>query len=432
MTEHSTTQVFSRPPIAVVVQQHAEESAVLRHVRSVLVRAPHVKLHHLRRLDDRIAAHLDGLAVAGTYGTQCCAAGLASPGAGEVFACTVRAIEERDSRALDRLLAVTAELPDVKRGLLSAFGWVSARQLQGIARALLGAPDALRREVGLAACRLHRADPGPVLAAALRDADPSVRRGALRAAAELGRTDLLEHALVMLAGEDEDLVFRAACSACLLGDRDASLRVLALFAQRKGERSWQAVSLLLLAGEFGQARQLVRDMAREAPASLEHKRRLVQACGLLGDVQFVPWLIDLMTEDTLARVAGESFSLITGADLAALDLERKTAPEGVQNGPNDDPEDSDVALDEDESLPWPDRDLVQKWWQAHAGDLPAERRVFMGAVPGAEHCAKVLREGFQRQRAVAVQHLCLARPGTPMFPIAAPAWRQQRQLAPGN
>ncbi len=59
----------SRPPIPFVVQQHAEESVILRNVRSVLVRAPHVKLHDLRRLDARIAAHLDGLAVAGEFGT---------------------------------------------------------------------------------------------------------------------------------------------------------------------------------------------------------------------------------------------------------------------------------------------------------------------------------------------------------------------------
>lgn len=44
-----------RPHVLSVVQQHAEESAVLRNVRSVLVAAPHVKLRHLRRLDDRLA-----------------------------------------------------------------------------------------------------------------------------------------------------------------------------------------------------------------------------------------------------------------------------------------------------------------------------------------------------------------------------------------
>src|SRR5437868_1211049 len=97
------TSLLERPPIPVVVQQHAEESAMLRHVRSALVRAPHVRLLHMRRLDDRIAAHLDGLAVAGPYGTKLCTAALERPGAGEVFAVAVRAIDERDDAALDRL-----------------------------------------------------------------------------------------------------------------------------------------------------------------------------------------------------------------------------------------------------------------------------------------------------------------------------------------
>ena len=91
-------------PILAVVRQHAEESANLRNMRSGLVTAPHVKLHHLRRLDDRIAAHLDGLAVAGEFGWKLCEAALENPGVGEVFAATVRAIEDKNLLALDKLL----------------------------------------------------------------------------------------------------------------------------------------------------------------------------------------------------------------------------------------------------------------------------------------------------------------------------------------
>ena len=149
---------------------------------------------------------------------------------------------------------------------------------------------------------------------------------------------------------------------------------------------------------------------------------------MLGDVHFVPWLVELMDDDRLARLAGESFSLITGADLAALDLERKP-PQNFESGPNDDPEDDNVALDEDEGLPWPDRDLVHRWWSAHDGALPHDTRCFVGAPPSAEHCMRVLREGFQRQRIVAAQLLCLLAPGTSLFAVCAPAWRQQRQLA---
>ena len=58
---------LARPAVPVVVMQHVEEAAHLRHVRSVLVRGPYVWLLHLRRLDERIAVHLDGISVAGAY-----------------------------------------------------------------------------------------------------------------------------------------------------------------------------------------------------------------------------------------------------------------------------------------------------------------------------------------------------------------------------
>ncbi len=140
---------LSRPPIPVVVQQHAEESAILRNVRSVLVRAPHVKLLHLRRLDDRIAAHLDGLAVAGEFGTKLCLAALETPGVGEVFAVAVRAIEDKDTQGLARLLAIAQALPEGERGLISAFGWVSASLLQGTIKALLSADDPYGRRLAM-------------------------------------------------------------------------------------------------------------------------------------------------------------------------------------------------------------------------------------------------------------------------------------------
>jgi len=134
-----------------------------------------------------------------------------------------------------------------------------------------------------------------------------------------------------------------------------------------------------------------------------------------------------MDEPALARLAGESFSLITGLDLAYLDLERNP-PEGVDFGPNDDPEDDNVAMDEDDSLPWPDPARIAAWWQAHGNSFVAGGRYFMGEPPSTAHALKVLREGFQRQRSAAALYLCLLQPGTALFNTAAPAWRQQRLL----
>ena len=50
---------------SVVLDQHAEEAAFLALLRDYAVRAPHYDLEELAELDQRIEAHLDGLAIAG-------------------------------------------------------------------------------------------------------------------------------------------------------------------------------------------------------------------------------------------------------------------------------------------------------------------------------------------------------------------------------
>ncbi len=400
---------------------------MLRHVRSVLVRAPHVGLRQLRRLDDRLAAHLDGLMVAGPFGAECAAAGLARAGAGEVFAAAACAIEAQDEPTLDRLLALSAAMPDAARGLLSAFGWVSAPLLQGTVRRLLASPQPHWRALGLGACRLHRVDPGPVLATALADPAPPLRAEALRTAAALGRVDLLGPVLASLGDEDAAVARQAAHAACLLGDRTVALRWLESAALSEAHEDADSMLLLVLASRWERAAELVRTVAQRTS---EPQRIVIRACGWLGDTRLVPWLIELMAIDRFARLAGEAFSMITGADLAALGLERPR-PHGLQTGPSDNPEDDDVALDQDDDLPWPNAERVAQWWVTRSAQWPSGTRSFMGVVPGVRHCEQVLRDETQRQRAVAAWQRSLLQPGTLLFPIAAPAWRQQRLLAAG-
>jgi uncharacterized protein (TIGR02270 family) len=413
----------SREPIPSVVLQHTEESAILRQTRSVLVRAPHVKLHQLARIDERIAAHLDGLAVADEYGSELCEAALETPGAGEVFAAAVRAIEDKDKARLDKLFALAESLPDARRGLISAFGWVSAYSLKGIVAELLAAKEPIRREVGIAACVMHRLDPGSMLAGAIEDPDPRLRARALRAAGEIGRRDLIHACIRRLRDEDATARYYAGASALLLGDRDRSLGVLESLAGLPHPCRGYALGLWLKAVDVSSGHRLLRTFAQQP----ENQRLLITGIGIVGDAQLIPWLIGLMADDKVARLAGESFSMITGLDLAYLDLERRP-PEDFEAGPTEDPEDPDVEMDPDESLPWPDQARIQAWWDANLQGYRPGVRYFMGAPVTQAHCHQVLREGYQRQRRAAAEYLCLLAPGTPLFPTAAPAWRQNRWL----
>lgn len=427
---------FLHPHVAVIETQHAEDASHLRHVRSVLVRAPHVQLHRLQRLDDRIAAHLDGLAVAGDAGLKLCTEALASPSAGAVFALAVRSLESRDPALLQRLFAIAAAEPPAERGLLSAFGWVPAQALQGTIRALLTSANAAHQAVGLAACAMHRVDPREALVSALAATDERLRTRALRVAGEVGRVDLLPQVLTACGAEDEPPRFWAACSALLLGDRSATaLAALNTLAEEAGVWSDAAAELLLKAMDLDAARQHLRGWSERAkaagPVGAAARRRLIRRCGVLGDAFFIPWLIGQMEDFTVSRLAGEAFTRITGADLAALDLERKPpdgATDGLFGGPTERPDDDNVALDEDESLSWPDPERVQGWWQANQAHFPAGQRFFIGAPPSPAQSLKVLRDGTQRQRIAAAQWASLLEPGTKLFPTAAPAWRQQRWL----
>jgi uncharacterized protein (TIGR02270 family) len=416
-------QDVARSPIPTVVSQHVEDAAAIRSTRTHLVSAPHVKLLHLGRWDERLAAHLDGVAVAGDFGARLAEAALESAGVGEVFVAAVNAIQTGNSAGLDKLFSLVEAIPDARKGLTSAFGWVSAETLKGTARALLDAAAPFRKRVGIAACAMHRVDPGAALNAAIASRDAALRARALRCAGEVGRRDLLPTCVDYTQDEDPTCAFWAAWSAMLLGDRSAVgfSRQLVFVPGPHQECARQLVSKVL---NNEDARAVLKALAPQ----VANPRILIEGTGTAGDPFYVPWLIKQMADEKVARLAGESFSLITGIDLAYLDLERKP-PEGVDFGPTDNPEDENVAMDPDDGLPWPDPDKIQKWWDANTNRFQAGVRYFMGEPVNVENCKRVLREGYQRQRIAAALHLSLLQPGTPLFPTSAPAWRQQRWLS---
>ena len=218
--------------------------------------------------------------------------------------------------------------------------------------------------------------------------------------------------------------FWVAWAAVLLGDRLGSLDILYAVAGKPGPERARAFQLALQAGTVQNAHNWLATLNKD-PGNL---RWLIRGAGLIGDPKYVPWLIEQMNELKTTRLAGESFSFITGLDLAWLDLEVKP-PENFESGPNDDPNDPNVDMDEDDGLPWPDVTKIKAWWHANAQNFKPGTRYFMGEPLNRDNCLRVLKDGFQRQRIAAAYYLSLLNPGTPLFEWRAPAWRQQRQLA---
>jgi uncharacterized protein (TIGR02270 family) len=408
-----------------IVEQHCEETAFLLVQRWSLLAGPAVGIRALGRLDERLAAHLDGLRVAGKFGRQVAGQTASVPGAAgpDLFAAAVLALEAGDLPGFTALSG-TAPVPAyTQRGLVAALGWVSANALRGIGSALLDDPLPLNKAFGLYACSLHRVDPGKRLETALASADAALRACALHCAGEAGRPGRLRACRAALTDSDAGCRHAAARSAILLGDRTTSVDALAELAIRPGGIPQLCLDVLVKRMETGAVHALLKNLTGQ-PSSV---RLVVRGAGLCGDPRYIPWLIETSTVSPLARLAGEAFCNVTGANLEEGHLNRPP-PRHFSSGPTDNPADDDVAMDEDDGLPWPDPGKLQAWWKVNQGRFRPGVRYFMGAPPTVEHCTKVLREGYQRQRAAAAEYLCLLTPGTPLFPTSAPAWRQQRWL----
>lgn len=414
------------PVVDAVISQHAEDAAMLWILRRVALKSPRCNLADLAKLDSRVEAHLDGLRIAGDEGWRFCETQLAAHGAGEAFAAGVIACEAANAERVNQVLSVVKQKPAAGEGLVSALGWLSFGQAQTHIQDLLRSDHPVQQRAGIAAAAIHRRHPGEALARFIRSENPAVRARALQAVGELGDANLRAAVESALRDPEAGCRFAAAWSGALLGI-PAAVPALRELAESGSPRAGVAAMLALRRMDLATAQAWQKWLGGDA----KQIRLAVLAAGVIGDPGFVPWLISLMGRLPLARLAGESFTLITGVDLAYRDLERKPPP-AFDAGPTEDPQDENVDLDPDDNLPWPEPALVQKWWDKSRGQFPAGARCLLGKPMSVEWLKTVLRHGRQRQRAAAALELAIRQPGQTLFNLAAPGFRQQQILGNGE
>src|SRR6185312_2880647 len=210
--------------------------------------------------------------------------------------------------------------------------------------------------------------------------------------------------------------FWAAWSATLLGDPRGFAPLWKFISGKASRRTARALGVLLRALPPAQAQDWLKMLGRDP----ERRRAAITGVGVYGDPTYASWLIQQMADQKFARLAGEAFAMMTGVDLAYLDLDRRS-PEGVETGPNDDP------ADPDNWLPWPDSERVGKWWAGQRGGYAPGTRYLLGKPITPESLTEILRTGRQRQRAAAALELTI-RTGTMLFETRARGQLQQQRL----
>lgn len=409
--------------IASIVEQHATELAFLWSQRARLAVAPNCRLRELAAVDERLRAHLSGLIAAGTTGRTIASKILTLEDGGDHFALAALALATGHKAELHRVLAASeAGSKDHQRAVIGAFGWTAPTLLREVVAELFASRSVFHRTIALASCAAHAVDPGQALVSALQVSSLCAR--AAQVAAIIGRVDLLPRvvqALDTMEGNEDSL--RLALGALLLGERNLGRARLFRLAMVPSEFQRRALVPALTAADIEMGNQVLKRLRGVGVA----EEVVIEGAGYVGDPRYVPWLIGQMENPRLARRAGFAVSLITGVDLVAAELARALTT--IEELPDEDSSDEEVAMGDDEALPWPDKEKVTVWWKQRHRMYAEGNRHLCGAPVTAHQCREVLLMGFQPQRAVAALHLKVADPTRRLFEYRAPAWRQQRWLA---
>jgi uncharacterized protein (TIGR02270 family) len=286
----------------------------------------------------------------------------------------------------------------------------------------LGDTKAMR--IGLIGFAVHRQDPGPILADAIKGSEPRLRARALKAAGELGRANLISLLLDLLSDKDEACKYYAAWSVARLGQQnDRVINALKEIALGLGNYCEQATDMVMRVLDINSARIWYRDLLKNP----DRARSAVIGLGSLGVPDFMDDLFLLMEKEVISRVAGEAFSMITGADIDYEDLDGEE-PEGFEAGPSEKAEDENIEMDPDEDLPWPNPEMTKKWWLEHRNDFRPGVRYLRGKEINSGSLMDALIHGNQRQRYSAALEMAIREPLKPLFEIRAPGKRQSKLL----
>lgn len=386
-------------------EQHTDNASFLWVLRSHAVHQPHYTPGDIKELEQRIDTHLDALMLSIEQAWDCCLQALEFEEPGEAFTAAVIAFRSHDTKKIQQAVEAGLKNANTFKGFVSALGWLPSTLAHPWIKKFLSSKDINHKYLAIAACSIRREDPGTYLGKFLQredcQADAKLYARCLRLIGELRRQDLMPALNQAMSVDDPGVCFWANWSAILLGNKTA-VNNLKHFVFETGPYQHQAIQLAfrVLPVEHGRAwiAKLLEDKSQI--------RNVIKAIAALGDPHAVNWLIQQMNQPSIARIAAEAFTMITGIDLEQQQLS-KEKPENIQDDPSDDPADDNVAMDEDENLLWPDVRKVALIWQQYGNGFTVGERYFMGQKIKPEHLIERFDNANQRQRYAASIELTL-------------------------
>ena len=393
-----------------IYETHLDEAAFRWSQWEAALDAPDFILGEVAELEERFAAHLDGLILGGTpVARRLLEPALASEEPERIVTAALALLRGEEAPGPAAVLAAlpTAE-PSALAGLRRALELAPSAAIPTALPSLLEKEDALPALWVLVLDTLgtHGLATPALCTPLLSHPEPEVAAAALRAASRARLP--LEPASVHRALDSRAPVLRdAALLAGLMGGHAGAWAACRALVDSRASEARLPLLLLGLGGDEQDVKRLLARLDDE-----ELRADALWALGFSGRVAAADACVALMREAPVAALAGEAFSAITG-----LRIEGGHATEKEER--EEDDLDADLTLRPEDALPLPHAEQVAVWWKEARARLDPKQRHLAGQPFTPQVLLEALVSAPMRRRHALALELALRSRGALQVPTRA-------------
>lgn len=385
----TATTSLRRPVNRHILNQHAEEAAFCWLRRQEALWRPSYRCSHLKRLDQMLDAHLEGLGLAAQEALPILLENLQrwmTPD--EVFACTYTLLR-CDTADWSPLEQVLESRPAAAKAAAAALIWSSGPSSEACLQHWSGSTiPALRVASASAYAVLHANDSPDArnawLAKILVDPAAEVRACGLRRIGEWRLAPLADYLQKVFKEPDALSRFESAYSMAWLGMPQADAALLETLPLMQGNRQRRGTLLFALTAQTAAFETWVQRMQADSTQT----RTLIWSLAFRGNSLALAKLLAYLRMPQYARLAGYAIEHISGLNLDE---------QGLWQPEQQEAEDSQ-HFSEDAGLLAPDIERLTTWGTRYLARMPKGVALLAGQDMRPDSVRPLLEAGSQPQR----------------------------------
>jgi uncharacterized protein (TIGR02270 family) len=397
-------------------EEHRDELASLHYQRKAILHDGTIPWPRLREPEQRMLNHLDALVASGPKSMAAVAAGVSAEEEGLCFAGAflIGCLPLQKNFAPVRAALEAPEEPRVAgiaAGLLHA---PASEALDDFVRSLIDDEHTVVQAMAVTVAAARRIDIRPRLLSLFAATNPALLKSVAEACRSMRFANASSELQTLLSLERPDL--RRAAMLALLRVAPAQTAAYARSAiARNNEFGGALATCVGIAGQLSDARMLIELFERDS-----RDVDSIEALGILGSAQSVPWLIRLLgsVDENVKVSAGNALDLIAGLHTTErVTLQVSSEVDGQESTEDVEVERVNTSMD-----------FWTNWWKTQRSQLPPNVRWRRGEPFSIGVCIEELADPKSTYRARQRAHLELSTRASADIPFE-PDWFVQRQEA---